>query len=141
MGMATRLTELRKLPAHKATSQQADKQTSAQVDMATSGLEDKQTNKQADLSTSKQANKQTSGHVDTMTSGLVDKQTDLQADMPTSRLVNGAPRFQRKTYYLRPDQVERIEWVAFHQKLDISEVVRQAIEAHLQNQAIPETLR
>lgn len=130
MGMATRLTDLRKLPAHKATSQQADKQTSAQVDLNTSALEDKETSKQVDMSTSKQVDKPTNGHVDMMTSGLADKQPGASA-----------ARFQRKTYYLRPDQVERIEWVAFHQKLDISEVVRQAIEAHLQNQAIPETLR
>lgn len=130
MGMATRLTDLRKLPAHKPTSQQVDKQTSAQGDLSTSGLENKKTSIQADLSTSIQVNKTTSSHVDTETSVLTGKQP-------------GAPaaRFQRKTYYLRPDQVERIEWVAFHQKLDISEVVRQAIEAHLQNQAIPETLR
>jgi hypothetical protein len=43
------------------------------------------------------------------------------------------PRYQRRTYHLRPDQIERIEAAAFHQRLDISEVVRQALDAWLDN--------
>ena len=73
-----------------------------------------------------------------MASKLVELRTQKTSDgqltnKQTSQHVNNTttPRYQRRTYYLRPDQIDNIESTAFHNKLDISEIVRRAVDAYL----------
>jgi len=56
----------------------------------------------------------------------VNESASPQVDKSTIR-----ERYQRRTYHIRPDQIERIETAAFYRKLDISEIIRRAIDTYL----------
>ena len=70
------------------------------------------------------------------TSTQVDLSTSIQGHKSTSVPDEAQPRYQRRTYHVRPDQIDRIEAAAFQGKLDISEVVRRAIDAYLDGQQV-----
>lgn len=60
------------------------------------------------------------------TSSDVDLYTSKQVDIKTSKRV-----YKRHTFYLFPEQVERIKAISFYHKLPMSQIARDAIQGHI----------